>query len=122
MVDHETAAIAAAEAARCSGPRDPAPRSFLAQVVHAGGWVARAERRTGTSVLTRRASPREPHRWFFGPATSSNLGVGAKAIDDERDPRRRRHDRIEQLRQRVYQIALVTKTATTPTNCATIRT
>ncbi|MCI0433478.1 MAG: IS1380 family transposase [Gemmatimonadetes bacterium] len=30
----------------------------------------------------------------------------AGLIDDERDPRRRRHDRIEQLRQRVYQIAL----------------
>ncbi len=26
---------------------NPAPRSFSAQVVHAGGWVARADRRTG---------------------------------------------------------------------------
>jgi hypothetical protein len=30
----------------------------------------------------------------------------AALLDDDRDPSRRRHDRVEQLRQRIYQIAL----------------
>jgi hypothetical protein len=30
----------------------------------------------------------------------------AALLEDHRDPRRRRHDRVEQIRQRVYQIAL----------------
>lgn len=30
----------------------------------------------------------------------------AALLDDDRDPRRRRHERVEQVRQRVYQIAL----------------